>query len=248
MRTAHIEDLVDRQVVADRHGATGHDVERTELRVALAVAEFEGIAPHPVGLLGNVEHRDPAIGHFGGRFDALALERCPVQRDVGPHRMVDQLERLSQPRTLTGREGNVDRLAVVVDHVAAPNGPAHLHRLFDARHRLFVRHTVETFDHLGTGRAESTDDAPSRHVVESGEGHRHERRRTGVDVDDGRADLHRLGLGRQVAHHRDGVKAVGLGHPYGVDSGLFELDHLVGGRLRIASVIEHHRKLHGPEH
>ena len=105
-----------------------------------------------------------------------------------------------------------------VEPLAPPHHAADVDVLLDARHRLLVGHAVEALDDLRAGGAEAADDAAVAHVVEPGERHRHQRRRAGVDVDDARADLDALGLGRQVAHLADGVEAVGLGHPHDVEA------------------------------
>ena len=70
--------------------------------------------------------------------------------------------------------------------------------------------------------------------------------RPGVDVEDRRADLDRLGLRGEVAHERGGVEAVGLGDPDGVEPGLLERGDLVGGVARVAVVHQGEGELHRP--
>ena len=81
------------------------------------------------------------------------------------------------------------------------------------RQRLGVGHAVEALDHLRAARAEAEDRAAAGHVVEPGRGLQQRAGSARVDVEDRRADLDRLGLGREVAHQRGGVEAVRLGDP-----------------------------------
>ena len=88
---------------------------------------------------------------------------------------------------------------------------------------------------------------PPDDVVEPGRGLQQRARGAGVDVEDRRADLDRLGLGGEVAHQRGGVEAVGLGHPDGVEPGLLERRDLVGRLARVAGVHQLGRELHAAD-
>jgi hypothetical protein len=99
-----------------------------------------------------------AIGHFGGRFHALALERRPPHRDVVTLRVVDELERLTEAGALALGKRNLDGVAMEVDDLTPPGGTAHLDVLLDALHRLLVGNAVESFDDLRSRCAETAVD------------------------------------------------------------------------------------------
>ena len=100
-----------------------------------------------------------------------------------------------------------------------------------------VRHAVEALDHLGARGAQAQDGAAAADVVEAGCRLQQGTRRAGEDVEDGGADLDRLGLGGQVAHQRGGVEAVGLGHPDRVEPGPLQRDDLVGASRGLPAYI-----------
>ena len=202
-RAGEVEDPrlgVARELVTDRDHAAGGDLQRAELRIALGLAGLEIVAPHRVELLRVEEDRQPAVGVLGGVLDRLAHQARPEDRDVLAHRVVDDLQRLAQSRSLTLGERHLDGRAVVDDLLALPRHPADVDVVADARHRLLVRHAVEALDHLRAGCAEPEDEPPVRHEVEAGRGLRHARCGTGEHVEDARPDLDRVGLGGQIPH------------------------------------------------
>ncbi len=158
--------------------------------------------------------------------------------------MGDQLERLAEAGALLGRERQRVVAAVVDDPLALPHLVADVDDLARPAERRLVGHAVEALDHLRARRAQAEDAAAVAHRVDAGGGHGDERRRARVDRQDGRADLDRLGGGGQVAHEAGRVVAVGLGHPYDVESGRLVVAHLRGRLLEPTGVGHLHRQLH----
>ena len=164
----------------------------------------------------------------------------------GPHRVVDDLERLAQarcPRRPAGGCGTPRRRG------SSGASRAHTSRQISMISRVRVEravvgHAVEALDHLGARGAETEDAATARHGIDAGRRHGDQRRRAAVDRQDGRADLDPLGLGGQVAHEARGVEAVGLGHPDDVEPDLLQLRRLAGRLLEPAGVVQRHGQLH----
>ena len=222
----------------------------------MARPAFELVAPHLWNFSGSKKIGSQPSACWAVAVTLRPIRLRPPDRDVGAHRVVDDLERLAEPGALTCGKRHLHRLAVVLELLLAlPDHAAGLDVLLDAHHRLLVGHAVEAFDDLGSRGAEAEDEPAVADVVAAGSRHRHQRRGAGVDVEDAGADLDPVGLGRQVADLADGVEAVRLGDPDHVEAGLLELDHdLVDRLLELTGVVDRHRELHavapsfGPGH
>ena len=155
------------------------------------------------------------------------------------------LRGLPSPVPSSGGQGDVVRRTVVGERgLAGPHVAADLDDLAGAGERSVVGHAVEALDHLGARGAETEVAAPTRNGVDAGRRHGDQRRCPAVDGHDGRADLHPLGLGRQVPHVAGCVEAVGLGHPDDVQPDLLQLHRLAGRLGEPAGVAQRHGQLH----
>ena len=198
-----------------------------------------------LALSGTKKIGQPAVRHLGGHGDVLLAERGHPDGDAGTDRVVDELQCLAEAGAHAGGQGDVVHRAVVGQRrLAGPHVPADLDDLARPRQRAVVGDAVEALDHLGARGAEPEDAAAAGDRIEAGGRHGDQRGRPAVDRQDGRADLHPLGLGGQVPHVARGVVAVGLGHPDDVEPDLLELHRLAGGLFEPAGVAQRHGKLH----
>ncbi len=237
--------LVTDEVLADRQHPAGGDVEPPSSRVASRQPGLQLLAPDLLVLLGDEHDRQPAVGDLGSCRDAEALEARPPDGDLAADGVVDQLQRLAQPRSLAGRQRHLERLSLEVELLfTLPDHAAGFDVLLDPLHRLVVPHAVEAFDDLRTAGPEAEHEASVTDVIAARSSHRHQRRCARVDVDDAGADLDPLGLGGEVADLADRVEAVRLGDPHLIEADLFELDHAIDRLFEPAGVIDHHRQLH----
>ncbi len=204
-------------VVADRQCRVGDHVQRAERVIALGVALSHGAAPHAGGLLRQVEDRHPGFGQLGGERHVLRADGGQGDRDPLADRVVDQLERLAQPGASLQRQLVV--LALVGQPLAAPDHPADLDDLAGPADRRVVRHAVPALDHLRAGRAEAQREPAARDVIKPGRGHRGQRGRARVELEDPGGDLHPLRLRRDEAELAHRVEAVRLGHEHDVEPG-----------------------------
>ena len=114
----------------------------------------------------------------------------------------------------------------------------------NAQHRLFVRHAVESFNHLRAAGTKSENESTIGDVVTTSSGHRHQRWCTTKYVQDSRTNFHLVGLGSQVTDLANCVGTVRLGNPHSVKTGLFVFDNFVNRGMESTGVIEHHGQFH----
>ena len=86
-------------VVADDDRDGRGDVEAVEALAAAGTREagVERVAERFLDAVGREEDREPAVGDLGRERDVLRPDRGEVDRDVGPARVHDDLERLAEP-------------------------------------------------------------------------------------------------------------------------------------------------------
>ena len=155
------------------------------------------------------------------------------------------LRALPRPVPRPAGQGHVVVAAVVLERgLAGPHLAADVDDLPGAPEGRVEGHPVPALDDLGPRGAEPEVEAALGQRVDPGRRHGDERGGPGEDGQDGRADLHRLGQGGQVAHLAGAVDAVGLGHPHQVQARLLHLGHLGGGLAEPAGVAEHRADLH----
>lgn len=221
----------------------GDGLQRAARRVAHGGALGEGRAPHLLGLLGEVEGGQPAVGDLGGQPDIGGAERGDVERDLLAHRTGEDLQGLAESAALLLGQRHVGD-AVVVDDFAAPDPAAQFDGLAGPAERLVVRLAVPALDDLRPGRAEPQQRPAAGDRVESGTGLGDQGGGAGVDVEDRRTDLHAFGAGGQIAHEGGRVEAVGLRDPDGVESGGLQGSDLVAGLARVARVVQRQGEFH----
>ena len=211
----------------------------------MAVPARERGAEDLLGLLGEEEDRQPAVGHLGGHGDVLLAQGGHPDRDAGSHGVVDQLEGLAQPRPFAGRQRDlVGRALVDERRLAGPDLAADVDDLARAGEGAVVGHAVEALDHLGARGSEAEDAAPARNGIDAGGRHGDQRGCAAVDGQNGGADLDALGLGGQEAHEARRVEAVGLGHPDDIEPDLLQRNRLPGRLFEPAGVVQRHGQLH----
>ena len=230
--------------LADRHHAAGDDVERAEPGRPRRQARFERLRPHAVGELGNVEHRDPAVGGLRRRRHRARHERRPPDGDVGPQRLVDELQRLPEARPLARRQRDGHRRAVIAEDLPAQHGPDDVDDLADARDRTLVGDSVKALDHLRPRCPEPEEEPPAGDVVAPGRRHAEQRGGAGVDVQDADADLYPLSQRRQVPDLADGVERISLGDEYGIKADRLHRRHLPRRRADVTCVLDLGSELH----
>ena len=204
---------------------------------------------HGVGALGQVEEREPAVGHLGRERDVLLAQRRDVDGDVRALRMGDDLERLAEPGALLGRERHlVGGTRVRERRLAAHTTAADVDDFARRRDRSVVGDAVEPLDDLRTRCAEAEDEAPVGELVEAGRGHGEQRGRARVDREDAGGELDGLGLRREVAEQADRVEPVRLRDPDQVETRRLEVVDLAHRLLDVSCVRQRRRKLHEIEH
>ena len=171
-------------VVGDAEAAASGHLEWTERGVTFGLSSFKIGAPNLVGPLGKEVHRQPAVGEFGGEFHILGTERCQVDRDVFAERMVDQLERLAEPRALILGQRELVVGAVVHDDLSLPDLAADLHDLPLTSEGPVVLDAMEPLNHLRTRRTQPKDEPAARHRIETRGRHGDRAGRAAVDVED----------------------------------------------------------------
>ncbi len=210
---------------------------------ALGGPRGQGFAPYVVCPLGDEQEREPSVGQLGGHLDVLRSHRRHPDGDLLAYGVVDELQRLAQTGSEARWQGDGVQ-AVIRHHLPAPHLPTDADDLAGALERLGVGHAVPPLDDLWARRPQSEDEPALAQGVDAGRGLGQERRRAGVDGQDGRADLDPLGLRRDVSHLTGPVEAVGLGHPHDVEAGAFEFGDVVGGLLDPSRVVEHRAQPH----
>ncbi len=109
-----------------------------------------------------------------GLLHGLRADRAQVDRDVGPRRVDQQLQRLAQARAL---DRQLELLALVLERALARERLAHdLHVLARARERARERDAVPALGHLRARDAEAEPEAAVGERVERGGGHGGHRR------------------------------------------------------------------------
>jgi hypothetical protein len=157
----------------------------------------------------------------------------------------EQLQRLAHAghgAVLLGQRELEDPVAG--ERLAAQAAADQLDDLAGPAERVGVGQAVEALDHLRARGAEAQDGAAAADVVEPGRGLQECSRRAREDVEDGCADLDRLGLRGEVSHEGGGVEAVGLWHPDAVKAGILQGLDLVCCLPGIAGVEECAGELH----
>ena len=125
-----------------------------------------------------------------------------------------------------------------------PDMATRLDVFLDAQHRLFIGHSVETFNHLRATCAKSEDEPTIGDIVTTSRGHRHECWCSTEDVQNSGTDFYGVGFGRKVTNLTNRVSAVSLGDPHGVKTGFFVFNNFVNRGMKSTGVIEHHGQFH----
>ena len=150
--------------------------------------------------------------------DVLRTDGGEVDRDVGPARVHDDLQRLAEPgrvrRRCTGcrSAGRGARAAPSRRRIVTHD----LDVLARAAERLAVRLPVPALGDLRTRRTDAEQEAAAAHEVERRRGHRGHRRAPRRHLHDRGAPRHLLGVRHEPRQRRDRVGAVRLGRPAGV--------------------------------
>ncbi len=244
-RASHVAQRRHLGLGSDGGEAAGHDVHRPERGVTLGKTPLEVIAPHLGRSLGYEQGWQPTVGELGCQLDILGAERCQQDRDVRSRRVGDDLERLAEAGALGLGKRKLVVLAIVGQLLfAGPDLAADLNDLAGAAERRVVGNTVPPLDDLRPRRTETEDATAATQHVDTDRCHGQQGRRPAVDRQDARRDLDPGGDGGQVAHHRWGVHAIGLGDPNQVDSRLFVFDDAFGHCLDVTGVVQGHAQLH----
>ena len=208
-RVVHVPPDGDRQrdvhlELARRPGAVG--TPREALAEVAAVLGVEA---------GGEEGGEPAVGDLGGQGGVLRALGGEVDGQVRPQRPEVRLDRLGLRR----RQWQGELPSAELERSLAAQHPADdLHVLARALERPVEALPVPALHHLRPGDAEPEDEPPAREVVERHGGHRRRRRGAGRDLGDGGAEA---GTRRRPAPPRqwgEGVRAVALGGPEGVET------------------------------
>ena len=197
-------------------------------------------------MLGREQRRDPAVGDLRGQRRVLRPDRRDVDRDALLHRSDRELERLARP---VGQR-QLQRLAVVAHAFAAQRHPHDLDVLARPLQLAAEALPVPALCDLRPARADAQQHAAAGELVERRRGHRGHRRRAAGHLEDRRAELDALGLGREPGEDRDRVGAVGLGGPDRVVAeplGLLDELELLGGAEPEAPVADVDAELHARE-
>jgi len=110
--------LGDLGAVAEGHVAAGEDHQFAAIGVAFGEPGVEVVGPHVAELVGHEEDGEPAVGDLGGHLDVLRADRRDDDGDVGPQRVMHELQRLAEPGALVGRQRQLHGLAIVFDALA----------------------------------------------------------------------------------------------------------------------------------
>ena len=133
--------------------------------------------------LGREEDRQPAVGDLGRHGHVLRALGAEEDRQVGPQRVGDRLERLAQVHRALAPQRHLVVLALEVERLLAGEDAADdLDVLPGAGQRLRVRLAVPALDHLRARRAEAEDGPAAGEVVEGERGHRRGGRRAARDL------------------------------------------------------------------
>ena len=197
-------------------------------------------------LLREVEDRLPALGRLGGHLHVLRPQCRHHDRDPLADRVVDQLERLAQPGPPARWQRDRVVRAGVLQPLPPPHLPADLDDLPGPADRRVVGHPVPALDHLRTGGADAEREPAARHVVQARRGHRGQRRRPRVQLEDAGGDLQPLRPRRDEAELADRVEAVRLRHEHDVQPGLLVVGQLGHGLGEAARVVQGHPDAHRP--
>ncbi len=203
-----------------------------------------GASPHRSRPLGEVEDRFPALGQLGDHLHVLRAHPGHEDGDPLPYRVVDQLQRLAEPGPLPGGQRQLVVPAVVDQPLAAPHHPADLDDLPGTADRRVVGNPVPPLDHLRPRRPDAEREPAAGNVVEPGRGHRGQRGRARVQLEDPRGDLQPLGPGGDEAKLADRVEAVGLGHEHDLQARLLVVGELLHRLRETARVVQRHPNAH----
>ena len=196
------------------------------LRTAAAPREalLEHRAVRLAESLGREEDREPAVGDLRRQRDVLRADRGEVDRHVGAQRVDDQLERLAEAGRAGARVGDVVVLAVVLERLLAAEDRADdLDVLARARERLAPGLAVPALRDLRAPRPEAQEDAAAGEEVERRDGRGRRRgRRAGICMIAVPSLIARR-ASADPRERRDGVRAVRLGRPDGVEAAALRL-------------------------
>jgi hypothetical protein len=162
-------------------------------------------------LFRQIEDRLPALGDLGGQLDVLRPERGDEYRNAFPHRIIDELERLTQSGALVGWQRDGVVLALVLQGLSAPDLAADVDDFAGAGYRGVVGHAVEALDDLRTGGAKTEGEPAVGDIVQASRGHRRQRGRPGVKLQNARRQLYPFRAGRKVAQRADRIERIRLG-------------------------------------
>ena len=198
-------------------------------------------------LVGVKENRHPTIGNFGSCGHTETHEARPPDRNVLTNFCagLNDLEGLTQSCSETCGQRSLHSLTFNVKRLfTGPDVATGLDVFLDAQHRLFVRHAVESFNHLRATCTKSENESTIGDVVTTSSGHGHQRWCTTEHVQNSGTDLDLVGLGSQVTNLTNRVGTVRLGNPHGIKTGLFVFDNFVNRGMESTGVIEHHGQFH----
>ena len=198
-----------------------------------------------MSFLGQIENRLPALGELGGQFDVLGAQHCDEYRDTFAHRRIYELERFAESGALVGGQRDLIVLTPVLNPLTAPHLAADFDHLASAGNRSVVGHTVETLDHLRTGRTQAEGESAVGDVIETSRGHRGQGGRSGVELQNARSQLDALRAGRQITKGADRIERVRLRNEHDVQPGAFEVGDFSGHLFEPARVIDCQPDSHG---
>ena len=138
-----------------------------------------------------------------------------------PNGSIDELQRFAKSSALISGKRDRVVLALILHVFTAPHLTADLDHLASSTNRRVVPNTVKSFDDLRAGRTQPQGEPAIRHIVEPGRGHRGQRGRSGVELQNSRSQLHVFGVGGQIAQRAHRVEGIRLGDKDNVQPGAF---------------------------
>jgi hypothetical protein len=129
-------------------------------------------------------------------------------------------------------------LALVLQVLTTPYLAADIDDFAGAGNRGVVGHAVEALDDLWARGAQAEREPAIGDVVEAGRGHRGQRGRSGVQLQDARGQLNPFCAGGQVPQRAHRVERIRLGDKDNVQPGAFEVGHFGGHLFEPAPVVD----------
>ena len=187
---------------------------------------------HPRG----VEDRQPPVADLGGQRHVLRALGAQHDRDVGPQRVGDRLEVLTQPRgALAGQRQRIVRAVAGDRRFPGPDLAHDVDVLAGAGQRLRELLAVPSLDDLRARHAEPEDVPPTGQVIQGQRRHRARGRRSRGKLYHRGAEADPAGRGSPPRERGEGVRTPRLGGEQGVEPRRFGGGDQFGGigrRLR----------------